>query len=238
MISRQQLQNDLRAAANPSRAKVAMWFFKTGPGQYAEGDQFIGVTMPKLRLIARRYRDLPLSDLAEMLDSEIHEFRMAVVVLLNDKFRCGDNRLRTDIKNLYERKMERFNNWDLVDLSAHKVYGEWFLLNDKNPMPKFRQLARSKNLWRRRIAIISTLAYIVRGRFDHTFEIAEMLLQDQHDLIHKAVGWMLREIGKRDQASEEIFLLPRYKKMPRTMLRYAIEKFPEFERRRYLKGLK
>ncbi len=232
-----QLKQELRAVSDKRYVENLTRFFKTGLGEYGEGDIFIGIRMPDLRRICKKYRNSSVPDIGKLMDEKYHEFRIAGVVLMADKFKRGDGALRTEIKNLYEEKMDRVNNWDLVDLSAHKIYGEWFRVNDKNPMPTLRQLAKSKNMWRRRIAVVSTFAYLPHGQFSHALEIAGMLLNDNHDLIHKAVGWALREVGKRDLPSEERFLLKHYKTMPRTMLRYAIEKFPEVKRQKYLRGL-
>jgi len=236
-MSLSQLKKDLRAVSSKEYAKNATWFFKTGPGEYGEGDVFIGIRMGDLRQVARRRRDLASADIVRLLDSKIHEERMTGLVIMEEQFRRGDDTKKAEMKKLFERKMDRINNWDLVDISTPKIYGEWFRLSGRDPMPTLRRLAKSKNLWRRRIAMLSTFPYIKHGQFTEALAIADLLLHDKHDLIHKAVGWLLREIGKIDLPSEEAFLLPRYKKMPRTMLRYAIERFPEMKRQKYLKGL-
>jgi 3-methyladenine DNA glycosylase AlkD len=236
-MSLNKLKKDLRERSSPEYAKNLSWFFKTGPGEYGEGDVFLGVKMGDIRQAARHNKDLAATDLAKLLDSKYHEERMIALVIMDLQFKRGDDAKKTEIKNLYEQKMDRVNNWDLVDQSACRVYGEWFRVMGRDPLPTLRKLAKSRSMWRRRIAMLSTLTYISHGQFAEALEIADLLRHDKEDLIHKAVGWLLREIGKRDLPSEENFLLPRYKEMPRTMLRYAIERFPEMKRQRYLKGL-
>lgn len=224
---------DLDSLADPVRAKNSAWFFKTGPGQYGEGDKFIGITVPAQRAVAKKYKDLPLTEIDKLLRNPIHEYRLTGFMLLVYKFEKADSKAKKEIFDFYLAHTACANNWDLVDSSAGYIIGAW--LSDK---PKERKIlykfAKSKNLWERRIAIISTQALIKNNDFADTFAIAELLLSDTHDLIHKAVGWMLREVGKRDLAAEEIFLKKHYKIMPRTMLRYAIEKFPEWKRKFYL----
>lgn len=223
------IQEDLQKLASPSRAKSSAWFFKTGKGQYGEGDRFIGVTVPQQRVVAKKYKDLPLSEIEKLLRSPIHEHRLTGLLILVSAF----NKSKKQVYDFYLKHTEKINNWDLVDSSASYIVGEWLL--DK---PKERKilhtLAKSKNLWERRIAIVSSGAFINHGEFAETFAIAELLLKDSHDLIHKAVGWMLREVGKRDQDAEEVFLRKYYNIMPRTMLRYAIERFSESKRHEYL----
>lgn len=225
------IQEDLQKLASPSRAKSSAWFFKTGKLQYGEGDQFIGVMVPQQRIIANKYKDLPLKEIEKLLRSPIHEYRLTAVFILVGAFK----KAKKEVYDFYLKHTKKINNWDIVDSSASYIVGEWLL--DK---PKERKilhtLAKSKNLWERRIAIISSGAFINHGEFADTFGIAEILLTDSHDLIHKAVGWMLREVGKRDQAAEEEFLKKHYKIMPRTMLRYAIERFSPQRRKQYLHG--
>lgn len=208
-----------------------MRFFKTGPGEYGAGDRFLGISVPVQRAIARRHRDLTAADAAKLLASKLHEERLIALMLLLELYRRGDDRERKKVIRLYLSNTVHVNNWDLVDLSAPGLLGAF--LTDRDRAPLYR-LARSASLWERRIAIISTLAFIRRGDTGTTFDIAEMLLADKHDLIHKAVGWMLREAGKRDREAEMLFLDRHAAAMPRTMLRYAIEKFPEKLRRAYL----
>lgn len=225
---------DLRAASSPARAKSSAWFFKTGPGQYGEGDSFIGITVPVQRRIARAYRDIGWTDLARLIASPIHEHRFTGLEILVMKYEAGDERERKRSVAFYLKHRRYVNNWDLVDTSAPYILGDWLRDKDRNVL---YQLAVSRSLWDRRIAIIATLGLIGRGMFSDTFKIAELLLGDTHDLIHKAVGWMLREVGKKSSDAERRFLLKHYRKMPRTMLRYAIERLPETERTAYLKGL-
>ncbi|MDO8558884.1 MAG: DNA alkylation repair protein [bacterium] len=225
-----ELKKELRSMANPEKAKLLQGFFKTGRGEYGEGDIFLGVTVPELRKISGKYVGLNLTDVIKLLHSEIHEERLAALLVMIDKFQAGEEQEK--IYNLYLQNTEYINNWDLVDLSAHKIVGAH--LSDK-PKSILIKLARSRNFWERRIAVIATFYFIKNNEFSEAVKIAEMLLSDGHDLIQKAVGWMLREVGKRDLKIEEKFLKEYCKKMPRTMLRYAIEKFPERKRKRYLK---
>jgi 3-methyladenine DNA glycosylase AlkD len=223
----------LRRSADPSRVAVLQRFFKTGPGQYAEGDQFIGVTVPELRKVCRECSGAPLAELERLLHSRIHEERLAALVLLVDAFGRGAARDRRDIYRSYLSNTAFINNWDLVDCSAPHIVGGWLETRARTPLTR---LARSRSLWERRIAIVATQRFIRRGGLADTFRIADILLGDDQDLIHKAVGWMLREAGKRDVEAERAFLKTRYRRMPRTMLRYAIERFPEGDRQRYLTG--
>jgi 3-methyladenine DNA glycosylase AlkD len=222
----------LREHASEADAHNLKRFFKTGPGQYAEGDQFIGVRVPAMRRIARNFDHLPLADVAQLLSSPVHEERFLALVLLVRRYRKTPA-LRDAIFRLYLDHARFVNNWDLVDVSAEHLVGS-HLLN--RPRSLLRKLAKSSLLWERRIAIIATFHFIRNGQFDDTLQIAELLLDDPEDLIHKAVGWMLREVGNRDRKTEEAFLLRHARRMPRTMLRYAIEKFPEPLRLRYLRA--
>ena len=223
----------LRSQARPESVAVLQRFFKTGPGEYGEGDRFIGVTLPIIRAVGREYRGTPIVELAKLLRSPVHEERTLALLLLVEAFKSGDEPARRRIYNLYLANTRFINNWDLVDCSAAQIVGGW--LRGRSTAPLTR-LAKSKSLWERRIAMLATFDGIRRNTFNDTFRIATLLLHDDHDLIHKAVGWLLREVGKRDGAAERAFLADRYKTMPRTMLRYAIERFPEGERRRYLNG--
>jgi 3-methyladenine DNA glycosylase AlkD len=223
----------LRKLGSKKQAAISQRFFKTGPGEYGEGDIFLGVKVPVLRELAKDYLDLSLNDVKTILGSKYHEERLLALLILVSGFKKGDAGTRQEIYDLYLKNISSVNNWDLVDLSAHYIVGPF--LTNKSRGPLYR-LAKSKNLWERRIAIMSTFHFIKKGEFSETLKIAERLLADREDLIHKAVGWMLREIGKRHLQSEEIFLKKHYHNMPRTMLRYAIEKFPEPKRKRYLKG--
>jgi 3-methyladenine DNA glycosylase AlkD len=230
----QDIQAAVRRLADPEKAKILQRFFKTGPGQYGEGDVFAGIMVPMIRKLVRKYHDIPLGDAGELLQSPVHEERLLALFILVEKCRQGDDATRKRIYNLYRKNTRFINNWDLVDLSAERIVGAY--LDGTDHAPLYR-LARSKSLWERRIAILATFYDIKRGIPDHTLALADVLLADRHDLIHKAVGWMLREVGKRcnpDTLRE--FLRTRYRNMPRTMLRYAIERFPADERAAYLAG--
>lgn len=232
MSKLKKLKNELRKKANTKRAEVSRWFFKTGPGDYGEGDKFLGVKNSDLRKIAKKFSTLSFPELEKLLESVWHEERQTALFILVRQFERGDEEARQAIYKFYLVHAKRINNWDLVDCSAHKIVGAY--LADRNKSILYK-LAGSKNLWEKRIAIISTLAFIREGRFNDTLKIAEILLNDKHDLIHKAVGWMLREVGKRDQTVLENFLRRHHKIMPRVMLRYAIEKFSRAKRKFYLK---
>jgi len=223
----------LKDIADPQRAKHSLRFFKTGKGEYGAGDRFLGITVPAVRALARQYRDLPLRDVEGLLHSRWHEERLLALLLWVDRFRRGDAKQRQHIHQKYLHSIRYINNWDLVDSSAGQIVGVF--LADKDKRVLFR-LARSANLWERRIAVIATFHFIRNGRFTEILKIATLLLHDEHDLIHKAVGWMLREVGKRDRPCLERFLIRHQANMPRTMLRYAIEHLPAPQRRRYLQG--
>lgn len=228
------LKNDLKRLSDPKKAKDLQWFFKTGPGEYGEGDVFIGIVVPKISLVAKKYRTLPLADAEKLLQSKIHEERMTALFIWVDQFAHGDETQKKKIFNAYLKNTAKINNWDLVDLTAPKIVGPYLEAKNRDILYK---LAGSKSLWERRISILATFHFIKNVDFKDALKIAEKLLHDEHDLIQKAVGWMLREIGKRDMAVEENFLKKHYKAMPRTALRYAIEKFPEPKRQAYLKGV-
>ncbi len=227
------IRKRLKQHADPAGVAIVQGFFKTGPGEYGEGDIFIGVRVPAMRAICRECRGATLEAVEPLLRSPVHEERALALLLLVDAFKRADDRERRRIYTFYLAHTRYINNWDLVDASAAQIVGGW--LHDRSRTPLDR-LARSSSLWERRIAIIATFHFIRLGEFDDTFRIADRLLTDPHDLIHKAVGWMLREVGNRDGAAERRYLAARYDRMPRTMLRYAIEKFPEQERLDYLKG--
>jgi 3-methyladenine DNA glycosylase AlkD len=229
----QEVQKRLKKLGNPEHAAVSQRFFKTGPGEYGDGDIFIGIRVPVLSRLVSVCTDLPVSEIEILLQSPIHEERLLAIFLFVRIFNKGDVDVKKDIYNLYLKSSEFINNWDLVDSSAEHIVGAYLM--DKNKRPLYG-LAKSKDLWERRIAIMATFFFIRRHEFAETLKISSMLLADRHDLIHKATGWMLREIGKRDLKTEESFLKAHFKIMPRTMLRYAIEKFPEDKRQRYLKG--
>ena len=215
--------------ANPDRAHISQRFFKTGPGEYGEGDRFVGLTVPQVRKLAKQYRQLSLTETKRLLCSPIHEERLLALLILVGAFAKADEAGQRRIYEFYLRSTKFINNWDLVDCSAEHIVGA-------HSRSRLSQLARSKSLWERRIAVLATLHFIKRGEFAPTLAIARQLLRDREDLIHKAVGWMLREVGKRDLPVEEAFLRQHYRQMPRTMLRYAIERLPEARRQCYLKG--
>jgi 3-methyladenine DNA glycosylase AlkD len=225
------LRKDLRSAANSDHAKIALSFFKTAPGQYGEGDRFLGIRVPVLRTFVRKHETLSLQDIESLLDSPWHEERIVALLILVRRYERGEEADRDAIYDLYLRKTARINNWDLVDCSAPQIVGAH--LRDRDRAVLY-SLAKSSSLWERRIAILATFHYIRGGDFRDALAIAALLLDDRHDLIHKAAGWMLREIGNRDRAVEEKFLRKHSARMPRTMLRYAIEKFPATLRRTYL----
>jgi len=275
-----EIQDCLRHQLDPDRAAILQRFFKTGPGEYTEGDKFLGLTVPQLRALAKRYRGLPLRDTSRLLRSPIHEERLLALLLLVQAYRDEDRVVAAFLRNaehsskpkdtalhrsaatmarkrqrqiydLYLRSTKFINNWDLVDCSAEHIVGAFLCSHAALPAcgrdtaksrqrgdraPRLQRLARSESLWERRIAVLATFHFIKHGEFAPTLRIARLLLRDEHDLIHKAVGWMLREVGKRDVAVEEAFLRRHYRQMPRTMLRYAIERLPERRRRCYLKG--
>ena len=227
------LRRDLRAEADASDASHLQRFFKTGPGQYGEGDRFLGVRVPALRRLARTYRDLPVEDALDLLQSKWHEERLLGLLLLVAVYQRGENERRQAVYDAYLAHTRHINNWDLVDASAEHIVGP-HVAPDR--IDVLERLAMSPDLWERRIAMLATFHWIKQGEFAPALRIATMLLNDRHDLIHKAVGWMLREIGKRDRAVEVAFLREHHAAMPRTALRYAIEHFPDRERKRYLAG--
>lgn len=230
---RQQLERELQEAADPERAKSNAWFFKTGKGQYGEGDRFLGITVPTQRKIAMRFRDLPLPEVAALLASPFHEYRFAAVEILVAQYEDGGEARRQEIVDFYLGQTTRINNWDLVDTSAPYILGEHL---KKRSRKLLDTLAVSPLLWDRRIAIVSTLTLIKGGELKDTFRIARKLLGDEHDLIHKGVGWALREAGRVSRAELTEFLRRNYTRMPRTALRYAIEHYPPHQRKRILAG--
>jgi len=223
------LVEELQDNANLEQSKILQRFFKTGEGQYGEGDIFLGIKVPIQRKIAKKYIGLPLIKIQKLLDSKIHEYRLVGLIILTEKFKKNAD---PEIFNFYLQNAENINNWDLVDISAPNIVGEFLFDKEKNIL---YELARSENLWEKRIAIISTFNFIKKEEFEDALAISELLLNDSHDLIHKAVGWMLREIGKRDENILEDFLKKHYKEIHRTTLRYAIEKFEEEKRKNYLR---
>jgi 3-methyladenine DNA glycosylase AlkD len=221
----------LHALGSPSDAKFLQRFFRTGPGEYGEGDRFLGIRAQPMRELAREFRGMPLDQVELLLHEPWHEARSLAVILLADAYDRATPAMQGAIYQLYLRNAKRVNNWDLVDVSAPNVVGAHLASRQRTRLDR---LARSKNLWERRIAIVATQHFIRNGEFDDTLRIARVLLADSHDLIHKAVGWMLREVGKRDRAPLEAFLDAHAHEMPRTMLRYSLERLPDADRRRYM----
>jgi 3-methyladenine DNA glycosylase AlkD len=227
------IERELESLADPGHAAILLRFFKTGPGEYGEGDRFRGIRVPALRKMARKYRDLPLPEAGGLLQSPFHEDRLLALLILIHRYYQGEASDRDSIHRLYLEHARLVNNWDLVDASAPHLLGHY--LQDR-PKGLLTRLAASAVLWERRMAVMATFPFIKTGEFDETLRVACLLLGDPEDLIHKAVGWMLREVGKRDVAVAEAFLQAHYRQMPRTMLRYAIERLPEARRQAYLKG--
>ena len=231
-----ELKYKLHSYANPEKAKLLQRFFKTGKGEYGEGDIFIGVKVPDTRKVVNEFwNKINLEEIQELLNSKIHEERLCGILILVKKYSKEKNTEdKEKIFHFYLKNFNRINNWDLVDLSAPNIVGDFVFSN-----PKFKEriyeFANSENLWKKRIAILSTFKFIRERGFEDSLKLAKHFLDDKHDLIHKAVGWMLREVGKRNEKILEEFLKKNYKKMPRTMLRYAIEKFEEGKRKKFLK---
>jgi 3-methyladenine DNA glycosylase AlkD len=226
------LLKDFERLADAKQAAGLQRFFKTGKGHYGEGDIFLGLKVPVQRTLAKQFLDLPSADVVTLLQSKIHEHRLTALLIWVLRYQKAEPQEQKAIYKLYLKHRNFINNWDLVDLSAPNIVGNWLLDNDRAILYK---LAQSKNLWDKRIAILATFEFIRHGQADDTFKIAEILLHDSHDLIHKAVGWMLREVGKRiGQATEEAFLTKHYRYMPRTMLRYAIERFSPALKKKYM----
>jgi 3-methyladenine DNA glycosylase AlkD len=223
---------ELRKIKNPVKAEILSRFFKTGKGEYGYGDVFLGITVPLQREVAKKYKSLSLIEIKNLLQNKIHECRLTALLILIEQYKDAEEKEKEKIAKLYLSQKKQINNWDLVDLSAPSILGEYFFEKKKNILYK---MAKSKDLWEKRIAIVSTFYFIRKEKYEDTIRIAEILLKDKEDLIHKAVGWMLREVGKRSIETEEIFLKKYAINMPRTMLRYAIERFPEEKRKEYLK---
>lgn len=224
-----ELKKDLSSLGEKDRAANYQRFFKTGKGEYGEGDIFLGIIVPNIRKVARKYKELDVADISKLVSSPIHEERMCALVIMTLRYPKD----KDTFYKLYLDNLKYINNWDLVDVTCPRIVGDYLL--DK-PREILYQMASSKNLWEKRISIISTCMFVRNGEYEDTLKISEILLHDEHDLIHKAVGWMLREAGNKSKKTEEEFLRKHYKAMPRTALRYAIEKFPEVERKKYLKG--
>jgi 3-methyladenine DNA glycosylase AlkD len=228
-----ELIEKLEAMADAERAKAVARFFKCGPGEYGEGDQFRGIAVPVVRQAIRPFRTMPIAEIDAILQSPWHEDRLAALLLLVHQFERGEEATQKRIYDLYVKRFDRINNWDLVDTSAPQIIGGWLADRDRGVLTKW---AKSPRLWTRRVAVLATLYFIRRNDFDDILRLAERLLGDREDLMHKAVGWMLREVGKRDEAALEAFLVEHCRAMPRTMLRYAIERMPPAKRERYMRG--
>jgi 3-methyladenine DNA glycosylase AlkD len=227
-----ELRSEIKYKYKTERAEHSKRFFKTGKGEYGEGDVFYGLSVPEIRTLSKKYIDLNLIDLGNLINSKVHEERLCALIILTLRFKKNLAE-RQEIFELYVKNYNNINNWDLVDLSAPNIVGNYLIDKDRKILYEF---AKSDNLWKKRIAIIATFAFIRNEDFQDTIKISEILLDDKHDLIHKAVGWMLREVGKRNVKILENFLKKYYKTMPRTMLRYSIEKFEEKKRKMYLNG--
>jgi len=227
------LKKDAKKYSNAKRKKANEWFFKTGKGQYGEGDKFIGVSMPHVRIIAKKYINLDTKEILELLKSPIHEHRMIALVIWTYQYEKGNEKKKKQIFNLYLKNTKYINNWDLVDVTCNRIVGFHLLDKDRKILYK---LAKSKNLWEKRIAIVSTGVFIVKkSNFKDTIKISKILMNDKHDLIHKAVGWMLREMGKKDEKTLLKFLDKHHKVMPRTMLRYSLERLNKRKKEFYMK---
>ena len=229
----QEIIDHLYTLANLEIAKHSQRFFKTGKGEYGYGDKFLGIRVPVIRQSVKKYKATSLSTIEKLLRSEYHEVRLFALLLLVLHYSKNNTEEQEKIYNIYLSNTQYINNWDLVDSSAHLIIGPYLENRDRS---KLYELSKSSSIWERRMAIISTFYFIKNNQFNETLHISKLLLRDQEDLIHKAVGWMLREVGKRDLAKEVLFLKTHYQRMPRTMLRYAIEKFSKEDRQKYLNG--
>lgn len=232
----ERIKKDFSRLANPEKASLLQRFFKTGKGEYGEGDVFLGIMVPYQRDLVKKYHSaLSLDDIQELLSSKVHEHRLTALLILAKHYQKADEKGKKEIFDFYLGNTKNINNWDLVDLSAPNIVGDYLINKDRKIL---YTLAKSSSLWEKRISVLATAAFIRNNQFDDTIRLSEILIKDSHDLIHKAVGWMLREVGKRDIKTLESFLNKHYKAMPRTMLRYAIEKLPEKDRKMYLNGEK
>ncbi|MBR9675623.1 DNA alkylation repair protein [Candidatus Woesearchaeota archaeon] len=231
-MSYEKIVNELEDQSDEERKHSSKWFFKTGPGEYGEGDVFIGLTMPQIRKTAKKYKETGFEDVKKLISNKVHEYRMTGYLILTYKYEKADDDLRREIYEFYIKNRNGLNNWDLIDVTTPKIVGLFLLDKDRSILYEF---AKSNDLWEKRIAVLSTFTFIKNGEFEDAIKISEILLKDSHDLIHKAVGWMLREIGKKDEKRLTNFLDKYATKMPRTMLRYSIEKFEENKRLYYLK---
>jgi len=232
-MTAEDMRKRLRELEDPDKAKILQRFFKTGPGAYGEGDLFLGIPVPRLRKVSKECDAMAMGEVEALLKSSVHEERLLALLILIRKYDREDESGKKSIYTLYLKSTRWINNWDLVDLSAPNIVGEFLMRRSRKPLYK---LAHSPVLWNRRVAILATFRFIKERQFDDTLGIGEILLRDKEDLIQKAVGWMLREVGKRDPIVQEAFLKEHYKQMPRTMLRYAIERFPAAKRALFMKG--
>jgi 3-methyladenine DNA glycosylase AlkD len=231
-MSLRSLQKELLKYSDPKKAESLKRYFKTGKGDYGENEIFVGLSVPSIRTLSKKFKDLSFSEVVLLLQTKIHEHRLLALFILVDQFEQGDEKMKKKIFQIYLKLAPKFvNNWDLVDSSAHLIVGKYL---ENKPKDVLFRLAKSHNLWEKRIAIISTYHFIRNNNYTYTIKVARLLLNDSHDLIHKAVGWMLREVGKRNVQIEKQFLDKHAPTMPRTMLRYAIEKFPISDRKKYL----
>lgn len=221
------ITSELQALSNAEKREIFPKFFKAGKGEYGEGDRFLGVTVPNVRAIAKQHKDIALAEIQELIQSEWHEVRLCALIIMVEKSKKKDESLRKELFNLYLSQTERINNWDLVDLSCRFIVGEYLLDKSRDIL---YQLAQSSLLWDNRIAIVSTYAFIRKGQLDDTYALSDLMMHHPHDLMHKAIGWMLREAGKRDADRLYNYVMSHRADMPRTMLRYAIEKFSPEER--------
>lgn len=226
-----ELINELNSLEDPARAVHSQRFFKTGRGQYGEGDVFIGLSVPQTRLVCKKYNSLSVTEIEKLLESPIHEHRLAAVIIMRRQAERANNLLKKQLYELYLKRTDRINNWDIIDISCHKVVGGYLYNKNRSILDR---LARSQQMWERRIAIVSTAYFIGKDDLDDTFRIAKILMKDEQDLIHKATGWMLREAGKRDDAKLKEFLDMHAHEMPRTMLRYSIERLHPNDRSYYM----
>lgn len=231
--SSKNVQENLRSAADKKKVEILSRFFKTKKGEYGYGDVFIGVVVPEQRKIAKKFKDLPFKEIEKLLESKIHEERLTALIILVNQYKTGDEISRAQIFKFYLKNISRVNNWDLVDLSCRDILGEYLVFHPAEQKIIFG-LAKSENIWDRRIAIVSSWAFIKRKRFDLTLRLVKMFFNDSHDLMHKASGWMLREIGKQDERILKEFLNKSASKMPRVMLRYAIERFSKKDKKKFL----
>ncbi|WP_279187208.1 DNA alkylation repair protein [Prevotella melaninogenica] len=221
------ITNELQALSDAEKREIFPKFFKAGKGEYGEGDRFLGVTVPNIRAIAKLHKDISIEEIRGLIQSEWHEVRLCALIIMVEKSKKKDEALRKELFNLYLSQTERINNWDLVDLSCRFIIGEYLLDKSRDIL---YQLAQSPLLWDNRIAIVSTYAFIRKGQLEDTYALSDLMMQHPHDLMHKAIGWMLREAGKRDSERLYDYVMSHRADMPRTMLRYAIEKFSPKER--------